>query len=109
MRLLCLVAFALCFSGLAHAQNSILTIAAPDPVVEGTGAGNVQTFRLLLDRPASQNLTVTVRTFEIGGTQGALNGDRFPFTRDIQPLGFFNGFDNGIDVGHSCRKAAGKL
>ena len=91
MRLLCLVAFALCFSGMAHAQNLELSVQTT-PRVEGTSfsgsdAGNTQNFTLILNRPATQALTVRVATNEGTGTNGAIGFDQPPFLRDYTPLG----------------------
>ena len=77
MRLFCLLAFALSFSGLAHAQapaRPTLSLFANPPVNEGSPA----TFRVVLSNPATQRLTFFFGTN--GGTafefpQGAFDAD----------------------------------
>ncbi len=59
-RLLCFVAFALCFGGVAHAQ----TITITPPTLNERVEGNVQTFVLTTDRIVTQRLTVRVDSFE---------------------------------------------
>ena len=62
LRLLCVVAFALCFGAAANAQQNTITLTAP--TAGERAEGNTQTFRLQLSRPATQRLTVRVDTFE---------------------------------------------
>ena len=101
LRLFCLMAFALCFSGLAHAQNVTVTLSTPPPVVEGTNAngtgagGNQQNFQITLSRPATQALTLRVSTQEAGGQDGAFQNDRPPLNADY--IGVFE--DVTIPVG----------
>lgn len=59
-RLLCFVAFALCFGGVANAQ----TITVTPPTLNERVEGNVQTFVLTTDRIVTQRLTVRVDSFE---------------------------------------------
>ena len=81
-RLLCFVALALCFGGVANAQTNaqVISIQAPAPQKEGNGGTGTTkfTFTLRLSRLATQRLTVSVDT---GGT------GQFPAFE--QPRGFF--------------------
>ena len=66
-RLLCLVAFALCFGGVAKAQTVTLTAPTLNERVEG----NTQTFVISTDRIVTQRLTFTVQTFPGSAQQTA--------------------------------------
>ena len=72
-RLLCFVAFALCFGGVANAQIATLTAPSLNERVEG----NTQTFVLSIDRIATQRLTFRVDTSP-GTAQETLTGNGRP-------------------------------
>ena len=81
LRLFCLLAFALSFSGLAHAQNPArptLSLFADPPTFEGAPA----TFRVVLSNPATQNLTFFFGT----NGQTALEGPIGPFDADYDGI-----------------------
>ena len=78
-RLFCLLAFVLCFSGLAHAQQQpVLTLTAQDPANEGADA----TFLVTLSNPATQRLTFSFVTNPGSGPTGALETPTGPFDAD---------------------------
>ena len=84
LRLFCLLAFALCFSGIASAQQGqTLTVIAPPPRAEGL----VQRFTLRLSSPASQRITVLLRTQPGVGPAGAFQAAQGPFQADYQGFG----------------------
>ena len=76
-RLLCLVAFALCFGGAAKAQTVTLT----PPTLNERVEGNTQTFVISTDRVVTQRLTFTVQTSE--GSAGST----FPAFQTPRPDG----------------------
>ena len=92
LRLLCFVAFALCFGATANAQQNTISLFSPS--AGERVEGNTQTFRLQLRRPATQRLTVRVDTGE--GT--AFEAAR-PDGRPADYVGFHGDvtFDVGLD------------
>ena len=78
-RLFCLLAFVLCFSGLAHAQQPVvLTISAQPAEPEGADA----TFLVTLSNPATDRLTFSFFTSSGTGVTGALETPQGPFDAD---------------------------
>ena len=98
MRLLCVVAFALCFgnafSGVAQAQTTTtVTVVALPPNFEGQNAN----FSLILNNPATQRLTVRVATIPGSGANAALELPQGPFEADYR--GFL--LDFTFEIGSS--------
>ncbi len=78
-RLFALLAFALCFSGLAHAQQrQVLTLTAQPAELEGADAN----FLVTLSGPATQRLTFSFVTNSGSGPTGALEAPQGPFDAD---------------------------
>ena len=95
LRLLYVVAFALCFSGLAQAQQSnTLTVTALPSRNEGLS----QQFRVTLNNVATQRLTFRFDTFAGAGDFGALELPQGPFEADYTGV---HG-DATIEVGTSA-------
>ena len=93
-RLFCLLAFVLCFSGLAHAQQpSVLSLQALPPAAEGADA----TFLVTLSAAASDRLTFSFFTSSGTGPTGALETPQGPF--DVDYDGFGTNGDYTIEKG----------
>lgn len=90
LRLFCLLAFALSFSGLAHAQQptptpppQTLSLTAQPAALEGADA----TFRVTLSNPATQRLTFTFVTRAGTGPTGARDSPEGAFDPDFRSVG----------------------
>ena len=80
LRLFCLMAFALCFSGLAHAQTPTVLTIEPLPAAR---EGNDELFRITLSNPATQRLTFRFAAFSGTGPTAAITAPNGPFDADF--------------------------
>lgn len=92
LRLLCFVAFALCFGRAANAQTqTVLSVTALDPSPEGAD----ERFRLTLSKPATQRLTVGFFTSPGFGATGAQEFPNGPFDSDYNRVARDVTFETG--------------
>ncbi len=85
LRLFCLLAFALSFSGLAHAQTPakpVISLFANPAALEGAPA----TFRVTLSSPATQRLTFSFDSTDGIGQAAAREAPQGPFDADFNRL-----------------------